>query len=122
MQYFLYIDGGDGCDYTIACNKVLRPLAAATRDGALAEARELLVGAGPDGGYYGEESVRGAKVTLLAAEVEDVPLESWFCDRDALAARAAAEDEARQNRSLYERLREEFGESVTNAHLQIRTS
>lgn len=79
MQYIAYINQTDyGCDYTIACGKVMRRLNAQTREDALKEIRQFVFGEG--GGWVDVDlNLEIEDITLFEVSEEiDIPLERWL--------------------------------------------
>ena len=114
-MFVAYVNQTDnGCDYTIACGKVLWMLEAATREEALVELRGKVLGTFyPDEGYW-EEGWHGehklASVTLFDVfRSEVIPLSLWY----GMAEQMTKEAQARQCESveyeLYQQLKEKFG-------------
>lgn len=107
MKYYLYIDGDGGCDYTIACNKKLIRLEAKTREDAIQEAKDHLVG--DEEGYYGDEVIEGAKISLLqVTKIEKLPVDDWIKQRNSHLQELKAEVDLKKKRETYEKLKKEF--------------
>lgn len=99
--YVLLTGQGDGCDYTIGCNKKFKKLAATDREAALKEVEEICSG-------YSEPGIEKATLVEAASVVEcDVAgwQEEWARQR---RLDEAAADRAKKEK-LFRDLQKELG-------------
>jgi hypothetical protein len=104
MFVVLLTGQGEGCDFTIGCNRCWRDLRAATWEEALAEVPAVLQG-------FGEPQVATATILHVVA-AQDFPVASWRQLQEAEQARRDQEAQKELRRRQYEELRREFGEPV----------
>lgn len=115
-MFVAYVNETDnGCDYTIACGKVLWELKANTREKALEELRGKVLGTFyPDDGdweegYHDEcELVSVILYEILGAE--SVPLSAWYAQAEQMTAEVKQRNEDEAERRQYEELRKKFSD------------
>lgn len=103
MKFYLLLEGpGEGCDYTIGCNKTWREFNASDLPAALAKANKIIL-------EEGEERVE--KAALLSVEaVQTVDVRGLFREAEEMRRKRAKTVEERAERTEYERLKKKFGE------------
>jgi len=114
-MFAAYVNQTDnGCDYTIACGKVLWMLEAATREEALVELRGKVLGTFcPDEGYweegwYGDSKL--ASVTLFEVfGPEAIGISEWYAQAEQMTEEVQAHQRESAERELYQQLKEKFG-------------
>jgi len=100
-MFMAYINETDnGCDYTVACGKVLRQLVSSTADDALAEIREMM--------GEGLPSDLVSIILLDVREITAVPLSAWCAEEREVAAARAVEWLEEEEREEYERLKRKY--------------
>ncbi len=102
MFYALLTGEGEGCDYTIECDRTFKKLKATTWEEARAEVGKLC-------GEYSEPSI--AKAMILQVENrEEFDAKGWYKKRkEDLKVAKDKEDEVKR-KELYEKLKKEFGQ------------
>jgi len=112
-MFYLYLDGGEGCDDTLACNKLLKPMKAKTWDEARKEAADdEELGdptADPRRGYGCGEGIMHKATILEVVRSEDVDIKAWAAGRRReIEAEEKSEADARE-RAEFERLKAKLG-------------
>ena len=91
---------GQGCDYTIGCNKTFKTLKAETWEEAEKEVAEIC-------GEYSEPSIAKARI-LEVSQAKDFDIAAWEEKR----RKRKAEEELASKKAQYEMLKEEFDAAV----------
>lgn len=112
-MFVAYVNETDnGCDYTIACGKVLWELKANTREGALEELKERVLGTFyPDDGFWENAEVESDPVSILLLEIsgaESVPVSEWYAQAKQMTAEARQRNKEEAERRQYEELKKKF--------------
>ena len=114
-MFVAYVNQTDnGCDYTIACGKVLWMLEAATREEALAELRGKVLGTFyPDEGYWEEgwhgDSKLASVILFDVSRLETVPLSLWYAQAEQMVEAVRERERELSERALYQQLKERLG-------------
>lgn len=107
MKFIVYINQTDfGCDYTIACGKVLRELKAETLEDAIAEVRKYLAPSLKDD----EPIFEANSATIYQVENKHpMPIQEWYNERQKEEEDYKLTQEKEKERLEYERLKVKFG-------------
>jgi len=100
MFYVLLKGAGQGCDYTIGCNRRWLKLNAENIDAARKETKDILDG-------YGESRVAKATILEVAGE-ESFDMSVWRADRAAARNTGKADKEKAERLAAYKKLKREF--------------
>lgn len=104
MFYVLLTGAGEGCDYTIGCNKTWKQLKAATTEEAVTEVATLVVE------EYASDEHRLEKATILSVDgVTEFNCRAEYQRVADEKARQQAILDKQRRQAEYERLQREFG-------------
>lgn len=114
MFIALITQAADGCDYTIACGKKWIELESKTKDEAIQELGEFIIGkpdddykSGFDGSFWGDE--RLSEVILLeVSDRIDISVEKWYSNAESILQERKLKVAQEKERAEYERLKEKF--------------
>ena len=108
MKYVALLTGaGEGCDYTIGCNKTFEVFESADASAAVSHCKKMWE---DHGGANGEPRIE--KVQLYAiAETVEVPVKRWNALGAEESEREQAEDELRKAEARAKELRSKLGKT-----------
>ncbi len=95
---------GEGCDYTIGCNRNWWTLKATTKEEALNEVANII-----DERGKGEGSIGKATILHVQEEIE-FDIKGLWKKLDIAQAKKDAEKQLAKDKATYEKLKEQFGE------------
>ena len=109
-MFVAYVNETDsGCDYTIACGKVLWELKANTREEALGELKEKILGTFyPDDGDWEEGWELDSVILYEISGAESVPLLEWYAQAEQMTVEAKQRNKEEAERRQYKELKKKF--------------
>lgn len=100
MFYVLLVGEGEGCDYTIGCNKTFRKLEASTWQTAREEVADICADC---------EEPSIAKATILAVtECQDFDIATWKADHRRRKEEEKKKEERARKKAMLEQLKAEL--------------
>ncbi len=112
-MYIAYlVEEGEGCDYTIACGETVLKLKATTRDEAIKELRQEIIGEWNgdeyEGGYGPDQRLEHVEF-FEVVDKELMPISVWYSDADAFRKKQANGMAEESEKAEYDRLKIKFG-------------
>ena len=113
-MFIAHVKQNGGCDYTIACGETIWRLEANTREAAIEELKEPIIGKMelPDCEYsegcWAEQRLNNATLFEISGETI-VPVEKWYTEALKRAEETRNNLEEKDEREEFERLKKKYG-------------
>ena len=114
-MFIAYVEQHEGCDYTIACGKVIIGLKSTNKEDALKELKEMIIGKYDKKENNFENGMiccEGGldRVTLYeVSSSEKIPLKDWIKESKKIISDADEKEQLSNEKAEYERLKKKFG-------------
>ena len=107
------IQSGEGCDYMISCGETLLPLIAKTKEEAIKELKEKVIGKYDpkyncyEEGYQGEQEL--SRVTLYEiSNMTPIPVDEWYKEAEKYIKKEEKKLTEEKEKIEYEKLKSKY--------------